>query len=178
MITHVANSSSAVIVRLPREALSRCLGHAAAHYATTGLGGTFDDGHFLRTWEYLYDHTKAAVFGITLGKQDIGGIGYLVAPDQCTPDLVGTMMWVFIDEAHRGGAHALTLFRTAERWAKEQGAVRLRMSYHIKGTPYEEYPMTSPWAGALLSMGYTPLDVLWQKDVQGDTVCQPLSPLS
>ena len=148
------------ITPVPLVDLEKCLGHAEGYYEHLGIGGAFNTTQFLSMWRYMYRNASAQIFGLSKDGKDIGGMGVVVAQDQCSIERVGTMMWMFIDEDARGGIGALMLYRRAETWAKDNGAVRMRVNFHPKPSPFDH---DKKWIGAFSSMGYVPMDVTWQK---------------
>ncbi len=151
------------ITPVPLLDLEKCLGHAEAYYDNLGLGGAFDADHFILTWRYWYRHVTAQIFGLSKDGKDIGGMGVVMIQDQCSIEQVGTMMWVFIDEGARGGMGALMLYRRAEMWAKEHGAIKMRVNFHPDPCLDARLNHDKKWRGAFASMGYVPVDVMWQK---------------
>ena len=151
------------ITPVPLADLDQCLGHAEGYYEHLGIGGAFNATQFLSTWRYMYRYAPSQIFALRKDDKDIGGMGVVVVQDQCSIEKVGTMMWVFIDEDARGGMGALMLYRRAEQWARENGAVRMRVNFHPGQSLDVQLDHDKKWVGAFTSMGYVPIDVAWQK---------------
>ncbi len=65
----------------------------------------------------------------TDGDRVVGGIGVVVAHSQTVQDkLLAQELFWYVDEDYRQTRVAVQLYRSAERWAKEVGAVAITMA--------------------------------------------------
>ena len=70
------------------------------------------------------------------GDRVVGGIGVVVAPSQTVQDkLLAQELFWYVDEDYRQTRVAVQLYRSAERWAKEVGAVAITMALLERSMP-------------------------------------------
>jgi len=104
--------------------------------------------------ERLLTHPDAIIFGAEDERTLVGMIGVMVTPHPMTGERMATELFWWMDPAHRG--QGLALLSRAERWASDQGAVRLLMvSPH--GSPDVERMYTR--------LNYVPVETSWQKSL-------------
>lgn len=91
------------------------------------------------------------------GDKIVGGIGVVVAPSQTvqTKLLAQELFW-YVDEDYRHTRVAIQLYRSAERWAKEVGAVAITMAL-LEGS------MPDAVAEMYVRMGYEQVERIFVK---------------
>lgn len=93
----------------------------------------------------------------TDGDRVVGGIGVMVAPSQTVQDkLLAQELFWYVDEDYRQTRVAMQLYRSAERWAKEVGAVAIAMAL-LEGS------MPETVASMYERMGYVQVERIFVK---------------
>lgn len=128
----VADAVRTVTIRDATDAdLPRLLEMAQGFLTTTAYGARvpFDAEHFTRLAELL--RTQGRLFVAVRESRVVGMLGVLVLNHPISNERVGNEIVWWVDPEARSLNAWRALFRDAERWAREVGAVRMQFgAYH------------------------------------------------
>lgn len=103
-------------------------------YKATGLSGEFHGNTFLRFWEEYLTRGIAAMWVVKKEDKLVGAIGMMLTMSVMDGSHTAEESFWFVDPAHRGTA-GIRLYRSVEKWAKEQNVTRMVMGYMTMSMP-------------------------------------------
>ncbi len=108
-----------------------CAPFGQKFHAEMGLPGAFIPDVFTGMWRFFLKEHTAVI--LSLWKDDVltGGLGGMISPDPLDARLMATEFFWFMDPTHRNGTGGMRLLTAFEAWAKEKGAVEVRMVHLI-----------------------------------------------
>lgn len=112
--------------------LESCVPFGQKFHAEMGLPGEFRPDVFLKNWTAFLTAYRAIIWTLRKNGELVGGLGGMMVPDLLDGRQCAHEFFWFVDKAHRTGTGAIRLLNRFESWAKEQGAVEVRM-VHLVG---------------------------------------------
>lgn len=149
-----------MIYELFKDEISLTRDIAEDFFKETQLPGEFKFEYFVSRWKQVLDSGLGVMFGYIPNKAaNIEGfMGGVIGNCMLTSDLEAIEALWYIAPKHRGNGAAIRMLKNFEQWAKERGAVRVKM-IHLA--------TLNPKAVAKLydRMGYAKLETAYSKEL-------------
>ena len=126
-------------------------------FAASGLPGTFNPEHFVRTWSTLFEHNLGLVQGVWRDGQLLGAAGFILTADINTGAPNASESFFYVRPQFRGVGHRL--FIETEKTLTARGAATIFM-VNLTNSSADGH------ARYYQRMGYRPLENVFIKEVK------------
>jgi GNAT superfamily N-acetyltransferase len=126
---------SSKIRRATIEDLDRLEPLAREFYASSEFLRNFDLDRFRATWSRLFVDGLGMIFLLEDAGAIVGTLGAVMYWEPYSGDLIASEMFWFVSAAARGGRGGLQLLQAFEAWARNRGALEIRMVHLLDSMP-------------------------------------------
>ena len=130
---------------------------AREFYASSEVLKRFNTDLFVSTWIRLLDQ-NGVIFLLEDGSSIVGALGGVLYGDPYSGDAIATEFFWFVSAKARGGRGGLQLLQAFERWARDRGALEVRMVHLMDSMP-------GKLERVYKHFGFKPIEVHYSKDL-------------
>jgi GNAT superfamily N-acetyltransferase len=130
---------------------------AREFYASSEALKRFDTDLFVSTWIRLLD-ANGVIFLLEDAGAIVGALGGVLYGDPYSGDAIATEFFWFVSAAARGGRGGIQLLKEFEAWARDRGALEIRMVHLLDSMPEK-------LARIYKHFGYRPIEVHYGKEL-------------
>jgi GNAT superfamily N-acetyltransferase len=130
---------------------------AREFYASSQVLKRFDTDLFVQTWIRLLD-ANGVIFLLEDGSSIVGALGGVLYGDPYSGDAIATEFFWFVAQRARGGRGGLQLLKAFEGWARDRGALEIRMVHLLDSMPEK-------LARVYKHFGFQPIEVHYSKEL-------------
>jgi GNAT superfamily N-acetyltransferase len=131
---------------------------AREFYASSQVLKRFDTDLFVTTWIRLLD-ANGVIFLLEDNAGVISGaLGGVIYGDPYSGDAIATEFFWFVSAKARGGRGGLQLLQAFEGWARDRGALEIRMVHLLDSMPEK-------LARVYKHFGFQPIEVHYSKEL-------------